>query len=570
MLETKSIYNSLSLKSIAIIVFILISFSSTAQVDSIPKFYYDSKGKLFIATGAHVSLYVGTSQDASKSIRLKGDNGNNPIHWSGHGLKHLTHLNLYLGRRVSLDLFADAFPPKTLMNFDSKRSIQKENKIYLSGQCIIELNAIDTDAGLNGIYYSLNEGSNVKYIEPIALKSEGEYKLSVFALDNVGNKEEEIIRTIVVDNTPPLTHLDLEGDKFENIISGRSSLSISSVDALGVKQTFYSIDSCKEKLYTNPIKATTLKEGEHSISWYSIDEVENIEATKSFTFFVDKTPPMVFEEIFGNTYIVAGKEFSSGRSQLRIAAVDNKSGIKEINYSLNNSAFKVYEKPVYLSDILGTASVKSFAIDNVGNHSISDTQSEAFTMPIVDITGPQISYNFIGLKIILKDTLWISPKTKISILANDIGAGVNRISYKIKGGEEKPYTEPFMYSIPGIHNVVCTAYDNVDNVNLISFNFGIDNQAPVIFYHFSIEPSGWLNVNGEQIPIFSKGLKLYLAATDNKSGVDWLGYCLNGAREVQFNSPIERFKVNTTYSILIKATDVLRNTSENTIKFRVE
>ena len=570
MLTNRILYNPFRLKLFIAILFVSISFTLNAQNDSIPSFYKDSTGKLFIATGTHVYLYIGTSPDASKSIRLTGDNGNSPIHWSGHGIKHLTHLNLFLGRRVSLDLFADALPPKTLLHYDSKKGIQKENTIYISGLGIIELNSVDLDAGLEGVYYSLNEGASIKYTEPITLKSEGEYKLSVYAIDNVGNKEEEITRTIVVDNTPPLSHLDLEGDKFENIISGRSDLAISSVDANGVKETFYSIDTFNAVRYTKPIKASTLSEGEHTIKWYSIDEVDNIEQTKSFPFYVDKTPPMVFEEIVGNTYMVAGKEFSSGRSQLRIAAVDNKSGVKEINYSLNNSPFKIFDKPVYLSEILGTVSVKSYAIDNVGNHSVSDSQSEAFSMPTVDITGPLIFYNFIGSKINLKDTLWIGPKTKISISTNDIGAGVNRVNYKIKGSEEKLYSEPFTVDNAGLHEIVCTAYDNVDNVNLISFHFGVDNQAPSIYYHFSIEPTGWANNSGEKIPVFSKGLKLYLAATDNISGVEKLSFSLNGAGEIQYNSPIESFKANTTYTLQIKSIDSLGNASEKTVKFRVE
>lgn len=570
MLDNRIFIKPFMLKLSTIVFLLLIFFSSKAQNDSIPSFYKDSTGKLFIAPGTHVYLYIGTSPDASISIKLIGDNGGNPIHWSGHGLKHLTHLNLFLGRRVSLDLYADALPPKTSLGLDSKKSIQKDNTIYLSGQGIIELSAVDPDAGLKGIYYSLNDGGNIKYIDPIILKGEGEYKLSFFSLDNVGNKEEEFTKTLVVDNTPPLSHLDLEGDKFENIVSGRSSLAITSIDALGVKQTFYSIDSSKMMPYTKPIKASTLSEGEHTINWYSVDEVENVEATKTFTIYVDKTPPMVFEEVVGNTYIVAGKEFSSGRSQLRIAAVDNKSGVKEINYSLNDSPFKLYEKPVYLSDILGTVSVKSYAIDNVGNRSISDSQSEAFSMPTVDITGPQIFYNFIGPKIKLKDTLWIGPNTKISISTNDMGAGVNRVNYKINNGEEKLYAEPFTVDNIGKHNIVCTAYDNVDNVNLISFNFGVDNQAPAIYYHFSIEPSGWITDNGEKIPVFNKGLKLYLAATDNISGIEKLSYSLNGAGDIQYNSPIQWFQPNTTYSIIIKSTDILGNSAEKTLRFRVE
>ncbi len=550
--------------------FIIISLNAVSQNDTIQLYYKDSSGKLFVASGTKSYLYIGLSADGSKSVKLLGDNGNKAVQWNGHGLKRLSHFNASLGRWVSLDLFADAIPPKTKLGYDSNKGVLNDNLFYVSGQGIIELSSVDPDAGLQGIYYSLNEGATIKYSSPIMLKSEGEYKLSVFAIDNVGNKEETITKTIIVDNTAPLSHLELVGDKFENIVSGRSSLSISAIDALGVKQSYYQIDSSKAILYENPIKTSTISEGEHTIKWYSIDEVDNIEATKSFTFYVDKTPPMVFEEIVGNTYIIAGKEFSSGRSQLRIASVDNKSGVKEIKYSLNSSPFKDYDRPVYLSDIIGTASVKSFAVDNVGNQSTSDTRTESFTMPSVDITGPQIFNSFIGSKIMLRDTLWIGSKTKISISTNDIGSGVNKVNYRLKGSEEKLYTEPFYVDVEGKHEIICTAFDNVDNVNLISFRFNVDNQAPSIYYHFSLEPSGWQDDNGEKIPVFGKGLKIYLAATDNISGIERLSYSLNGAGEIPYNSPIGELKPNTTYTLLIKSADVLENTSEQGVRFRIE
>lgn len=560
----------LKVKFFAAIAAVFLSINLIAQNDTIPTFFKDSTGKLFIATGTHVYLFIGTSPEGSKSFKLNGDNGNEPLHWSGHGIKHFTHLNLYLGHKVNLDLFADALPPKSSVGYETEKAIQKDNSTYLSGLCIIELSANDPDAGLKGIYYSINDGAKIRYNEPISLKSEGNYKLSVFALDNVGNKEEEVTHNIIVDNTPPLSHLDIIGDKFDNIVSGRSTLTITAIDALGVKQTFYSIDSGKVTLYTNPIKASTIDEGEHTIKWYSVDEVDNVEETKSFTFYVDKTPPMVFEEIVGNTYIVAGKEFSSGRSQLRVAAVDNKSGVKEIKYSLNNEPYKVYDKPVYLSDILGAASVKSFAIDNVGNQSISDTKTESFAMPVVDITGPQVSCTFTGPKITLRDTIWIGPKTKISIRTTDVGAGVSKVTYRLKGGEENLYTEPFTVETEGKHEIICTAFDNVDNVNLLSFKFNVDSKAPKISYHFSSEPYNHITENNERIPVFLKGVKIYLAATDDISGLEKLSYSLNGSAENLYSAPIDWLKANATYTLVIKSMDVLGNASEQSVKFKIE
>ena len=49
----------------------------------------------------------------------------------------------------------------------------------------------------------------------------------------------------------------------------------------------------------------------------------------------------------GNTYMVGGKEYSSGRSRLKVAAVDNKAGVKEVWFSINGAPFELYDKPVF-------------------------------------------------------------------------------------------------------------------------------------------------------------------------------------------------------------------------------
>ena len=557
-------------KYIPLLLFLVIDFNLLGQNDSVPKFYKDSNGKFFVAIGTEVYLYIGTSTDASKSVKLNGENGKEPLHWSGHGLKSLSLVNQFSGQKVIMNIFADALPPKTSFGFDSSKEVHRDDITYVSGLCIIELNAKDQDAGLKDIYYSINGDTKIKYTVPIKLKSEGNYKLTVCSFDNVGNKEVEASKTIVVDNTPPVSILGIEGDKLENIVSSRSRFDITSFDAIGVQQTFYSIDSSAMLPFSKSIRIAGLHEGEHTINYYSVDDVGNIEPTKSFNFFLDKTPPMVFEEVSGNTYMVAGKEFSSGRSQLKIAAVDNKAGIKEIYYSINNADFKLYNNPVYLSDIVTAVNIRSFAIDNVNNKSESNTQSEVFTMPLVDITGPQISYSYIGPKIALRDTTWIGPKTKIQISTTDIGSGVNRTNYKEKGGEETLYTEPFSNNNMGFHEVTCTTFDNVDNVNILTFGFGVDNQPPSIFYHFSLQPSKWVIENNEKVPVFSKGLKIFLGATDNISGVDNLFYIINGTKETIYSLPIEGFKIGATNIVAIKASDVLGNISGMVMKFRIE
>ncbi len=549
--------------------FLLATLGATAQeTDS---FHVDSTGRLFVNPGTPVYIYLSTSPDGSDAVRLNSLNPEDmPMHWDGHGPHYLTHLNLYMGRKIRFDLYADAISPKTSTSFDAKKGVQKNDVIYISGVATLELNAIDSHSGINAIYYSVNESEFQNYNQPLVFDKEGEYTLKFYAIDNVGNKEDEGKRVIVVDTTPPETTLDIQGPKHENVVSPQSKFELNATDKVGVQATYYAINDAKDTRYKRAIPMASLPEGEHAIKWYSADIVGNKEEPQTFTFFVDRTPPMVFEEITGNTYMVAGKEYSSGRSQLRIAAVDNKAGVKEIYYSINNKPFELYNKPIFLSEISGAVSIRSYAVDNVNNKGESDASGQEFAMPEIDITGPNISHSFTGKNITLRDTLWIGPETKINITANDRGAGLNRIEYKLNNETSEPYQEPFTVKQAGYHKLSTTAWDYVENLNVASIEFGVDANAPELFHNFSVEPYKHTDSNGETIPVFSGGVKLYVAATDNIVGVDRVTFSINDSKERVYSQPITGFKSNQTHSVKLRAIDKMGNETFKTIMFRVE
>jgi hypothetical protein len=559
------------LKYSTILVFVLLSVIYNLNAQEINSIYTDSTGRLFVNPKTPVYLYLSTSANGKDAIQLRSmQPEGNLLHWNNHGLHTLTHMNVYTGRNTKFDVFADGRPPKTDTGFDVKQGFQKGNTVYLSGFATIELSAIDENSGVNRINYSVNESSYQQYSKPIQFDKEGEYNIKFYSIDNVGNKEDEGERRIIVDTTPPVTNLSIQGPQHNEVIASRSRFTLLATDSNGIYQTFYSINNGKDIRYTSPINLSHLPEGEHIINWYSIDNVGNIEPKKSFNFFIDKTPPMVFEEIMGNTYMVAGKEFSSGRSQLRIVAVDNKAGVKEIFYSINKDPFKLYEKPIFLSEITGAVSVRSYAIDNVENKGTSDAEGQQFSMPEVDITGPNIRHSFIGNRLMLRDTLWISPFTKVSIAAVDNGSGVNRIEYRLNDAPAEIFSLPFTVILGGYHKVLATAWDNVENLNISNFEFGVDNKAPEIFHNFSVKPHSQFTDNDEIISVYTEGVKLFIAATDDISGVDKIFYSINESKEQLFTQPLSGFRINQTHTIKLRAIDRLGNVSEKLFRFRVE
>ena len=67
------------------------------------------------------------------------------------------------------------------------------------------------------------------------------------------------------------------------------TVTLTAVDDVGMGQTYYNIDGGAWLVYTGPI--TIGIDGEHTISYYSVDAVGNVEATKSVSFKIDKTAP---------------------------------------------------------------------------------------------------------------------------------------------------------------------------------------------------------------------------------------------------------------------------------------
>jgi len=105
-----------------------------------------------------------------------------------------------------------------------------------------------------------------------------------FQLDNV-------VVTGKIDNEPPVTTAILgpaTPDGCNGWYVSDVTVTLNAVDR-EMGETYYSIDGGAWLLYTGPI--TIGIEGEHTIGYYSVDAVGNVETAKSVSFKIDKTAP---------------------------------------------------------------------------------------------------------------------------------------------------------------------------------------------------------------------------------------------------------------------------------------
>jgi hypothetical protein len=546
------------------------------------KIYVSPEGKVFVQKSLPVYLMLGIrAGDKNDAVQLHSESTaqySNPMYLDAEGLNTIRHpwavdtsskQLVYPKRDVVYEIYADSKPPVTKISYGNSKILTQKGKLFVSGKTEITLTSTDQISGVEKIMYSIDSADYQEYTKPIVLENEKEYSLKYFSFDHVGNVEPVHIVILVIDKSAPKTSMEIKGDYFENNISGNSAIVLKCEDnSSGIAGLMMKLDDFPEQKYPGPVKTSMIRQGEHKLVYYSTDNVENIEEQHSYDFYVDKTPPTLMQDIIGKSYMLNGREFSSGQSQLKLTALDNKAGVKEIYYSINNGEFKLYEKAVILNSVGGNIQIKSYAVDNVNNKSEVSEESETAIIPYIDLSGPTLSYSLQGPAFITTDTLYISNKTKIALKASDNEAGVNNIKFQIDGREEQVFSSSFQIEQEGIHVIEYTGTDNVDNTNSGTLKLMVDNSGPDIYTRFSTSPKGTLPQDSKTLILYPGFVGLFVSATDIEAGYDHMTYSLNGSKDKPFTGFLNSFPKNN--QVIVKAYDKLGNQSTTTIEFAIK
>ncbi len=543
------------------------------------KMYVSPEGKLYVQRDLPVYLWLSTSpSENSEKNRLWSEVTkaySNPMYFDANGYNTFrspsavdtaTKKVILPMRDIVFEVYSDGKAPVTKVDYGNTKLFSINNKLYTGGGTLITLSASDDLSGVENIYFSVNGSAFQPYLEAIRIEDEKEYGIKYYAADNVGNVENLHEVLLVYDKTPPVTKLNVVGDRFENILSGRSKIELITEDkTAGVKSIFYSIDSGSSKVYSLPIPAAYLSQDEHIISYYSADHVGNTETSQNFTFYVDKTPPTIIEEVLGKSFFSGGKEFSSGKSRLKLTSFDNKAGVKEVRYSVNNGEYQLYDSPVFLTQSAGNLIIKSYAVDNVNNRSNSQTANEKTNIPYIDLTGPELGHSFEGPQFQSRDTIFINTNTKIRLRGFDYEAGFNRIEYSVNGSNPSEYTTPFSIENEGFSTIDYTGFDNVDNTSGSAFSVKVDNSGPILGYTFGTS----LLRKESGIEVYPSHTVLFFSATDKVVGFQRMTYTLNSGKPLEYTGMIKDLPKGKN-ELTITAIDKLGNSSEKTITFIIE
>ncbi|MBA4144837.1 MAG: hypothetical protein C0523_03655 [Cytophaga sp.] len=526
------------------------------------KAFLDSAGTYYQQASLPVYIYVASSADG-QPVPLKSETGGE-IKLEGHGVHAFRHLNYTTKGYDFFQIHADGIAPVTTIKLTGAPSFGSVEKFFYGPGLSASLSATDEMSGLEGIFHSMNGKEFEKY-QPFVLSKEGKYKYSYYALDRTGNAEAINTRSFTVDLTPPSTYHNIVSISSQNVISTNSTIYLTIADSLsGVAKTFFRFDKENVKPYTGGnIPFQYLPDGDHTLTYFSVDNVTNKETEKVAKFYLDKTAPIMSADVLGDKFIVGDKVYFSGRTKLKLTAVDNKSGIKDMMYSINEDPFGKYEEPFYLPGRSGIHNVKYYAIDNT-NNKVRDDFEHSVGLIYVDLTGPSLTHGFSGPSFVKADTVLVSPKTKIILSGNDPEAGLKKIAYLLDDNtNELTYSgKPIDITVTGLHTLHYFGYDNVNNKNEKATLFYVDAEGPEINAQFAVAPS-----KEGKLPSYTS---VFLSATDNEVGAGEIKYSINGGKELLYVAPIKGFAKNKDYTIRVKATDLLGNESSKEIKFRTD
>jgi hypothetical protein len=541
------------------------------------KSYVDSLNRYYQQAELPVYLHISTSPDG-KTVPLAPNEQKEikAIYLDGHGKHTLKHVDALHQTEDKFWIYADGIAPISNILFLNAPRFNREGRQYYGQNLALVLTTKDEMSGIETLYHSLNGEPFKPYFQTLNINKEGSYTHKYYAVDNVGNVENLHSNDFTVDLSNPNTYHNVVGISDGNTISTSTKLYLSPSDSIsGLAKTFYKLDNEPEKPYTirTLVPFSYLPDGEHTLTYYSVDNVENREKEKSFTFYLDKTSPIMSADVLGDRFIVDGKVYFSGRTKLKLTAVDNKSGIKEIKYSIDSQEYDTYKEAFYLPSQSGLHTIRYYALDNMGNQGVGNTDQTVdeflhnVSQVYVDLTGPVLNYQYAGPIFQKGDTILISNKSRIQLSAFDPESGLQKITYSIDGEtQENPYQGSFSIAQAGAHKVDFFGYDNVNNRNVRNFNFMVDNTGPEIYPSFSNSPTR----KEDDMPVYPSYASLFLAATDMNTGLEQIFYQINGEAEVPYTGIIRGFKKNRLYTIRLRAVDLLGNQSERTINFKTD
>jgi PKD repeat protein len=334
----------------------------------------------------------------------------------------------------------------------------------------------DPDGTVVGYLWDFDDGSTSSQMNPSHTYSQdGIYDVTLTVTDDGGKQSYPAHCEIRIDAyTPPETEAIIQGSYGNNgWIKSPVTIILSATDWSGVDYTRYSADGGSWSTYTEGVHVYT--NGQHTVSYYSVDIWGNTEDIKTSEFKIDGDKPELDVTIEGEE--VNG--YYASDVTVTCSASDDVSGLKWIQYNIIDEMeeWETYTVPFVISGD-GSYIVRIYSEDNAGN---SRGKATPWLVEI-DISPPVTTCNIIGNQ---QTGGWYDGEISIEFDATDT-AGVEETYYKFDNtGDWQSYdmSGTITYSERGTHTVNYYSTDvlgNEETPKTDTFTIGAPPDTPTI------------------------------------------------------------------------------------------
>jgi hypothetical protein len=232
------------------------------------------------------------------------------------------------------------------------------------------LGSQDNLSSVGYVEYKIDDDQFQKYTQPVKFTTGGAHIITYRAIDAVGNKEQDKIFKIIIDDSPPdvsiLPSAKLYTNTFKQYASPSYTYELKAADKLsGVQKIQFSLDGGGYQDYSTPIQVDA--NGKHHLKFIAIDNVGNVSAEGNFTWFVDSVKPKVkIKNSPSKIKQIDGKLMTNNKTLFILKSKDKGSGVGQTLFSIDGGNWQQYTSPMtFTQEKEYTLNVKS--IDNVGN-----------------------------------------------------------------------------------------------------------------------------------------------------------------------------------------------------------
>ena len=535
------------------------------------KIYFDKeRNVLFWPQNKQVWVRVSDSPDQNAlSYLLRGERDTNStpkgLKLDLSGNQYLRWINYISKDTTKYKFISDGEPPKCSIEMNGSKPFINQGKAVYGAGVTSTFNAKDNHSGVEKVMASVDAAPFQQVSTQLSFDKEKSYTLKCYAVDHVGNESPQCSTSFSIDKSAPFTTVLVNGKVIgqELVFSGRSSLELSAVDSIsGVKETNYSFDSqSKFARYSSKVSLHDLVEGKHAFNYFSIDNTGNKESVRTLQFTIDNEAPVPQLSFEGDHFLKNGVDYISERTKIAMRAEDSKSGIAKMEYVIgSNGKAETYSAPFTVSVPSSESALGVRAFDKSGNYC-----PIKYVKLKIDSKPPKSSCSVRGKCFKNGNNVFIPPGTAILFTAEDDMSGVKSIGYCIEGKADTNYSGTFTPAAEGKYVFDFWSVDSLNNKEIPkTVAFIVDNTPPKIVETFS----SLLMDSSKTVVKLPLSSSIFLAASDNASGVQTIWYSIDGKKERKYDGAIQLGTVGKD-SIKVRAVDNLGLTSEKTISFEV-